>query len=210
MLLLTGFEPFGGDGRNPAGEIAAGLDGTVAGGCRVRGLVVPVAAEAAMDAVAGEMKKMKGGSVAGVLAVGVSRRAVVSVEVVAVNRADYRMPDNHGVVKTAQRLVPRAPDAWQTAVDVGGLVQALRGAGVPAEASLSAGSYVCNDFYFRLLHRHGPGVKGGVPVAFLHIPRLPEMVAAAGSSDASMALETSRRAVEVALHFLAAGGRVEA
>ena len=186
-ILVTGFLPFGKDTLNPSGLIAQ----------RLGGIALPVAAEDALQMALAEMEA-RGSDF--LLALGVAGgRAAVCVESVAVNQAQYRIPDHNGDQLNGPIASAGAPGVFSS-LDTGAIVAAIRCSGVPATVSQDAGRYVCNHFYFRLLERL-PG-----RCLFLHIPRLPEVEAALeeGGAGPTMALETSERAVRAVIDFLGA------
>ncbi len=197
-LLLFAFEPFGGDARNPSGEIAAKLDGDVIGRCRIRSIVLPVARRLAFPAVERALAKARPKFVVGLgVAAG---RSVVSVERRAVNRDAYGGPDELGERPEGEPIDSRGPDERLATVAVDELAAAIRGAGVPAEPSDDAGTFLCNHVYYRVLAATSASC---LPVVFLHLPALPETVAARGVASPSMALATTRRGVVAGIRFLA-------
>jgi pyroglutamyl-peptidase len=197
-LLLFAFEPFGGEARNPSGEIAAKLDGDVLGGCRIRSIVLPVARKLAFPAVERVFEESRPQIVVGLgVAAG---RSVVSVERRAVNRDAYGGADELGERPEGEPIEPTGPHERLATVAVDELAAAIRRAGVPAETSDDAGTFLCNHVYYRVL---GATSASGVPAVFLHLPALPETVAARGVASPSMALATTRRGVVAGVRFLA-------
>jgi pyroglutamyl-peptidase len=173
-LLLTGFEPFGGDSRNPSGEIAAALDGTVLHGrIRIHSLVLPVATKAAWQLTVVAVRRCKP---RWIVATGVAPRATINPESQAVNWCDYRIPDNSGNVRRDVPSVPGTRRTYHTGVDTNHLVAAIRAAGIPAEPSDDAGRFVCNDFYTHLLRLTSrPTHRASRRSLFVHVPKIPEM-----------------------------------
>ena len=189
-LLLTGFEPFGGEKRNPSAEIVEGISAQI-GDVEIIKLILPVVRGAASSAVQEAVENF-GPDV--VLSIGqAGGRAAVSVERVAVNLDDYRIPDNGGNQPVDEPIVPGGPDGYFCTVPVKEMVEAAQKAGVPTAQSLSAGTFVCNHVMYATLHylaeKH-PETKFG----FIHIPYLPEQVAEK-PGVASMSLELSAKAV---------------
>jgi pyroglutamyl-peptidase len=173
-LLLTGFEPFGGDHRNPSGEAAAALEGhRLPGGAVVRSLVLPVAAGPAWELTRAHIRRLRP---RWIVATGVAPRDAITPEVQAVNWCDYRIPDNAGVVRRDVPSVPGARKVFRSRLDAGWLAEQIVAAGVPAAVSDDAGRFVCNDFYCRLLRltgRRGHAAEGRS--VFVHVPRIAEM-----------------------------------
>lgn len=204
VVLVTGFEPFGGFDRNPSALVAQALDGITIAGARVVGRVLPVDLEAIDAEVAAALKAA---SPAAVVALGLAgSEPVIRLERVALNVADFSMPDNAGNRRRNAPLDPRGPDARLSRLPLEGILEALLAAGIPARLSETAGLYLCNAAMYRLLGRLPDGVPGG----FIHLPPLPEQVAAQlrgmagrpperGAALASMGLDLQRRAVEVAI-----------
>ena len=184
-LLVTGFGPFGKDTVNPSGLVAAKLGG----------LVLPVAADEAWRRVRAEVAVRRPRFV---LALGVAGgRAHVCVEKCAVNAAAYPIPDDDGALHHGP-LDERLPHsaARSPGLPAAELARAIRRSGVAARVSTDAGRYVCNHFYWHLLH----GFAGRA--AFLHVPRLPEVEAAHGGKGPSLPLEATERAVLAAARWL--------
>lgn len=122
----------------------------------------------------------------------------VAVETVARNWDAPKIPDNAGKKPEAARSIPAAPDALPSTLPTSSLVDALRGAGIAARLSESAGDFVCNHVFFGLMHELGrrDGMRGG----FVHLPCLPE-VGAPGLPTAVAA-----RALEVIVTVSVRGG----
>jgi pyroglutamyl-peptidase len=199
-ILVTGFEPFGGDTANPSGEIAKAVDGRVIADRAVRGAVLPVehtAARAHMAALLAD------GDLGAVLHVGLAGgRARIALEQVAVNAMDYSIPDAAGAKLTGDPCVLDGPAAYFSTLPNRAILAALGAEGIPAYLSYTAGTYLCNQTLYWTLHELA---RGGRPVraGFLHVPFLPAMVAARGLDEASMDLTTMVRAVEIALSVIA-------
>jgi pyroglutamyl-peptidase len=172
-ILLTGFEPFGGETLNPSWEAVRALDGCVIGDHEVVARRLPVSfggAAVALQAVLDEVRPQL------VLAVGqAGGRAALSLERVAINLIDARIPDNDGCQPIDCAVVDGAAPACFTTLPVKAMRAAIKAAGIPAELSHSAGCYVCNAVFFVLMDALSarPGVRGG----FMHVPWLPEQAA---------------------------------
>jgi len=173
-LLITGFEPFGGETVNPSWEAVRRLPETV-GGWIVRPLRIPVVYGRASQAVAEAASQLHPDAI---LCVGqAGGRAGITPEAVAVNLREARIPDNAGNQPAAEPVVAGGPAAYFATVPVRRMVAALSDAGIPASLSLSAGSFVCNDVFYALSHRfHDTPVK----VGFIHVPWLPEQAGGKG------------------------------
>ncbi len=184
-VLLTCFGPFGDVEVNPTQEVTLLATRTL--GCRR--LSLPTSLTAAPEALAVGLDPAPVAVVATGLA---ATRSEVSVERVALNVADFGIPDVDGAQPRGGPLAEGAPDALLAAdVDLPGLVAALQQAGPAAHVSNTAGTYVCNALYFHLLRWARPR---GVPAVFVHLPppeRLP--------------IEEQVAAVVAAVQFVAAG-----
>lgn len=194
-ILVTGFQPFGGESMNPAWEAVRRLPDTI-GDATVTKVEVPVVFGRGPEAVERAVEEVEPDLV---LCVGqAGGRAKITPEFVGINYADARIPDNDGCQPVAERIVDGGPDAYFATLPVKAMVQAMREAGVPAEVSYTAGTYVCNDVMYSLLHtlatRH-PGVRGG----FLHVPYATEQATHLPASTPSMSVDDMARGIAVAL-----------
>lgn len=171
QVLLTGFEAFAGDARNPSSEACALLDGSELRGHRVRSLCLPTAFSAAALQLLREIAR---NPPALVIATGLAGgRSEITPERFALNFADARIPDNRGRQPRERTLVRGAPLAYASTLPVSRIVERLRRAGIPAAPSLSAGAFVCNELFFRLRHAlEGSKVRAG----FIHLPYASEHV----------------------------------
>lgn len=200
-LLLTGFEPFGGDSLNPSWEVARALDGATLGGWRVAALQLPCvfgASRAALDAAIRRLRPVA------VLALGLAgNRGAISVERVALNLIDARIADNAGAQPVDVPVIAGAPLALATRLPAKAIVAQLQASGLRAELSLSAGSFVCNELMFGLLHRLRR--RPGVPAGFIHLPPLPEH-AARHPAGRPMPLDEQVQGLRLVVDVLQAGG----
>ncbi len=185
-ILLTAFEPFGGDDINPSLEIALRLEGRVIHGHRVVVQILPVAFGHTAAPLRAAMQRLQP---ALVLAIGqAGGRSELSIERVAINLIDARIADNAGDQPIDAPVIAGAPSAYFASLPVKAIRRALHAQGIPAQLSFSAGSYVCNQVFYLLMHalaQSSQPARGG----FIHVPYLPaQAVRHAGA--ASMALET--------------------
>jgi len=199
-LLLTGFEPFGGETVNPSWQVAQALAGQRIGGARVLALQLPCVFGRALHALDAELAGLTRTPPALVLALGQARgRCDFSIERVAINVDDARIADNAGEQPIDQPVIAGAPAAYFSTLPIKAMVAALRSAGLPASVSQTAGTFVCNHVFFGLMHRlqSHPGVRGG----FMHLPLLPEQAArdAGAAQVASLPLATMVDGVRIAL-----------
>ncbi|KPF48412.1 pyrrolidone-carboxylate peptidase [beta proteobacterium AAP121] len=197
-VLLTGFEPFGGEALNPSAQIAQALHGQVlkADGqqARVVAVVLPCVFGAALQALEAALRQHQPLLV---LALGqAGGRCELTPERVAINVDDARIADNAGAQPVDQPVVPGGPAAYFSTLPIKAMVAALRAAGVPAAVSQTAGTFVCNHVFYGLMHtlQQHPGVRGG----FMHVPLLPEQ-AARSSGQPSLPLALQTEGVRLAL-----------
>lgn len=194
-LLLTGFEPFGGDKINPSGEVAKSLDGAEIGGYQVVSRVLPVewgTARDLMERFIDEVDPLI------ILSVGLSAgRAEISVEKVAINYAG-KGKDNRGNVSEQNYIIENGPAAYFATIPAEEVVEELNKKGIPARLSLTAGAYLCNYVFYSACHYVNSRGKRAL-VGFIHVPALPEMVAGKGQSVPSMHVDLIRNAVISAL-----------
>ena len=196
-VLLTGFEPFGGDPRNPSSEACALLDGSDIRGYRVRTLCLPTAFNAAAMQLLREITR---NPPALVIATGVAGgRAEITPERFAMNFSDARIPDNRRRQPRERTIIRGAPLAYMSTLPVTRIVEKLRDAGIPAAPSQSAGAFVCNELFFRLRHAlEGSKLRAG----FIHLPYASEHVVdrpGVPSLPLATLAEGLRIAVEVSL-----------
>lgn len=193
-VLITGFEPFGGETVNPSWEVVKQLDGAIIDDCRVVARQLPCVFGESLSVLNAAIDALQPSVV---LAVGqAGGRVDVTVERVAINVDDARIPDNHGRQPVDVTIVEGGPAAWFSTLPIKAMVAALRESGIPASVSQTAGTFVCNHVMYGVLHKLAdrPEVKGG----FIHIPYLPEQ-AAAHPGAPSMATQTVKQALEIAI-----------
>ena len=173
-LLLTGFEPFGGDDFKCSGSLARLLHGAVLpGGVSIRSLILPVCGPAAWQKLARSLRVHKP---QWIIATGVSGRAELSLESTAWNEDDYRIPDNAGRQPRGTRILSRGPAKLESALNLDPLPGHFAGSALPVRTSSDPGRYVCNHLYYRLLHlTDRPGHSSHRRTLFLHLPATPEM-----------------------------------
>lgn len=186
-ILVTGFDPFGGETINPAWEAVSRLPDEI-GGWRVEKLMAPTVFGEAGRVVLERAAVVKPDAV---LCVGqAGGRSAVTPEKAAINLRHAPIPDNAGNTPQDEPVVPGGPDAYFSTLPVRAMAARIRAAGIPAAVSYSAGAFVCNDLMYTVLHHYaGTGVRAG----FVHVPYLPEQ--AAGSDAPSLPLDTIVRAL---------------
>lgn len=168
QLLITGFEPFGGETVNPSWEAVRLLPEEL-GDYRLTKLQIPTVFGRAAGTVLETARTLHPDVI---LCIGqAGGRSGVTPEVVGINLREARIPDNAGNQPENVPVVQDAPTAYFSTVPVRAMVEAIRDAGVPAALSYSAGAFVCNDVLFSLLHHY---CETETRVGFVHVPFLPE------------------------------------
>ena len=172
-VLLTGFEPFGGESVNPSWQIATALDGWHCEGHVVRAVRLSCVfgqALAELDAA------IAAHAPALVVCLGqAGGRAEISIERVAINVDDARIPDNIGGQPIDAAIHVEGPAAYFSTLPIKAIARDVRAAGIAAAVSNSAGTFVCNHVFYALMHRLATapalaGTRGG----FVHVPFTPE------------------------------------
>lgn len=165
-VLVTGFEPFGGERMNPALEAVNMLKDKIAGADIIR-LQIPVVAGKSIETVYEKMKEVQPDIVICIGQAG--GRFGVTPERVAINLTDARIPDNEGNQPIDEPIFEDGDTAYFSNLPVKAMVQAIRDAGYPSSLSNSAGTYICNHVMYGLLYyirNEFPNVRGG----FIHVP----------------------------------------
>ena len=172
-MLLTGFESYGGRSLNPAEQVVKRLAGTEIGGARVRGHTLPVNYVELGARIARLIEEVRPRAV---ICLGLwPGTPLLRLERIAVNIADFEIPDNVGHM-TRGPVVEGGAEAYRSTLPIHAIQDRLLAAGIPARLSGSAGTYLCNALMYHALRacaEHAPGV----PCGFIHLPYLPEQVA---------------------------------
>jgi pyroglutamyl-peptidase len=200
VILVTGFEPFGAHTVNPSEGLAKAVDGRRVGDFGILGAVLPVRHTDAAMRLAATLADTRPAAVVHLGLAG--GRARVALERVAVNVMDYEQPDNAGFRASGEPCVPGGPAAYFSTLPLAAMLKALLADGIPAYASNTAGTYLCNQTLYWTLH--AVRQQSRPPrVGFVHFPLLPSMVAASGLEQPSMDFPLMLRAVETMLHVIA-------
>jgi pyroglutamyl-peptidase len=184
-LLLTGFEPFDGRSLNPSQLAVQQLVSEGLPGCEIVPVILPVIADIAPGLLLTRLEEVQPEVL---LSLGLAgSRPVISIERIAINLLDFRIPDNAGRQLLDNPIVADGPAAYFATLPVRAMYEAVLAAGVPVELSLSAGAYLCNQVMYAALHLIA--VRGWrTRAGFVHLPALPEMVTTRPMP--SMSLET--------------------
>lgn len=193
-VLVTGFEPFGGEKVNPALEAIKGLPAEIHG-AEVRCLEVPTVFHKSAHVLEEEMSHYQPDFV---LCIGqAGGRSSLTPERVAINQDDARIPDNDGNQPLDLPIRPDGAPAYFSSLPIKAMVQAIKKEGLPASVSNTAGTFVCNHLMYQALYlveKKFPHVKAG----FMHIPYMMEQVVNRPTTPA-MSLVDIRRGIEAAI-----------
>lgn len=189
-LLITGFDPFGGETVNPSWEAVKRLPDTI-GGYELVKLQLPTVFGRAAETL---LEKAAACGPAAIISVGqAGGRKGITPEVVGINLREAGIPDNQGNQPVNVPVVPGGPAAYFATLPVRDMVAAMKEAGLPCGLSYSAGAFVCNDVLYTVLnHYQGTAVQAG----FIHVPFLPEQAA---EGVPSLPLEEIVRGLEAAI-----------
>jgi pyroglutamyl-peptidase len=200
-ILLTGFEPFDCSPVNPSEQVVRALAQQPPAGIALATAVLPVDRQRGPQALLAALAESEPQAV---ICLGEARRrSAISLERVAVNLLDFSIPDNQGILVVDESIVPAGPAAYFSTLPLRRMLEAVRAAGIPAELSLSAGSYLCNQVMYTLLDdlkRRGLVL----PAGFIHLPALPEQ-ALDKPGMPSMSLATMIQGIRAALLVLIGG-----
>lgn len=196
-ILLTGFEPFGGESINPAKEAVKLVKDEIKGAQIVK-CYVPVVFGKAIDTVYEAMKKENPDAV---LLIGqAGGRYEMTPERVAINCDDARIPDNEGNSPVDQAVFADGPSAYFSTLPIKKMVENMKANNVPAAISNTAGTYVCNHLMYGVryyIEKEFPNTIGG----FMHVPFLHEQVMNK-KETASLSKEDVVKGIEASLEAI--------
>ena len=172
-VLLTGFDAFGGESVNPSWLAVRTLHGKRIAGHRLVAAQLPTVFDASRKELARLLQAHKPAWVIGVGQAG--GRGAISLERIAINVNDSRIADNAAAQPIDTPVVAGGPDGYFSTLPIKAMLLALQQAGIAAEVSQTAGTFVCNHVFYALMHelatRRGfKRTRGG----FIHVPWLPE------------------------------------
>jgi pyroglutamyl-peptidase len=194
VVLVTGFECFGGEKVNPSWEICQRLPREIAG-ARIETCLVPCEFRRAIEVTAEAIEQYRPSMVISLGQAG--GRSRIGVERVAINVDDARIPDNAGAQPVDEPIAPNGPPAYFATIPVKAMARAIRAAGIPAEVSNSAGTYVCNHIMYGVLHflaASGNRARAG----FIHVPFAEAQVLDKKDAPA-MAIDSMTRGITAAI-----------
>lgn len=195
-LLVSGFDRFGGVSSNPSELIASALAARPPRGIPTEGVVLPTVFGEAARILLGRIEAFRPTHV---LALGLGRQiAEVQVERFALNFADTQHPDNAGNAPRESHIVEGGPAGYFATLPVRDLVLRIEAGGVAARSSISAGAFVCNDLFYRMMH--ALAARPDVVAGFVHVPPVRGMPEAAPDAPSLETLESAfRKALEAML-----------
>ncbi|MBQ8095069.1 MAG: pyroglutamyl-peptidase I [Clostridia bacterium] len=184
-IVLTGFEPFGGDSINPSWEAVSRLPGTVEGAAIVP-VRLPVEYHRGRELLSDLLDREKPDAVICVGQAG--GRAMLTPEKVAINWMDAGIPDGSGYLASGEPVLAGGETAYFSTLPIKAFVSAMQTKGIPAALSFTAGTYVCNSTMYHLLDL--VRLKGlNIPAGFVHVPFICEQTVGRGPSTPSLPLE---------------------
>ncbi len=196
-ILVTGFDPFGGEKVNPAFEVIKKLRDNIEG-AEISKLQIPTAFYSSTKKIVEKLNELEPDVV---LMIGqAGGRFDVTVERVGINVDDARIPDNESQQPIDKAIDEEGLPAHFATLPIKAIVQEIRAKGIPASVSNSAGTYVCNHVMYGVLnyiYKNNLDIKGG----FIHIPFLLEQIVTKPNTPA-MSLETMVEAIETAIEAI--------
>lgn len=191
IMLLTGFEPYGGHAINPSAEIVRALDGAMIAGTRVTGRILPVVYDGMAKRVQALIEET---SPPTVICLGLDPGEwAIRLERVAANALDFEIADNAGAILCGP-LAEGGPDKLRSTLPLEEIEARLHAGNIRVRSSDDAGRYLCNAVMYLALSaaaRRSPPP----PCGFIHLPFLPEQA----GDKASLPLETMIEAVRIAI-----------
>lgn len=194
-VLVTGFEPFGGEPINPAFEAVKLLPDEVAG-AKIIKLEIPTAFSKSGQAVEEGIRKYDPDVVINVGQAG--GRSCVTIEQVAINLAEASIPDNDGEQPSDMPLKGEGEPAYYATIPVKAIVKNIRAHKIPCHISYTAGTYVCNSVMYHVLHMAStqyPHIRAG----FIHVPYAAEQAVKKPNGTPFMSLEMIAECLEYAI-----------
>lgn len=197
-ILVTGFDPFGGEKVNPAYEAVKRLPDEIAGAQIIK-LEIPTVFSQSGPAVEAGIKEHQPDMVLNVGQAG--GRSCVTIEKVAINLADARIPDNNGEQPVDEALQADGETAYFATIPVKAMMQNVRDHGYPCHISYTAGTYVCNSIMYNVLYmcaKRYPNIKAG----FIHVPYAENQVVSKPNGTPFMSLASITDSLKYAIEAM--------
>ena len=197
-ILLTGFDPFGGEALNPAEEAVKRVASEI-NGAEIIKLIIPTVRYKSLEKIEEAIEKHHPDVVVNIGQAG--GRFAITPERVAINVDDFRIPDNEGNQPVDAPVKEDGAPAYFSTLPVKAIVSELNKAGIPGSLSNTAGTFVCNHLMYGVLYtlaKNYPGVRG----VFMHVPFVPEQVVGRPAPAPSMNLHDIARGIEAAIQAI--------
>ena len=204
-ILVTGFDPFGGEKINPALETIKRLPDTILGAQIIK-LEIPTVVGKSLAKIKEAVEKENPDVVLSIGQAG--GRSEITVERIGINIDDCRIPDNEGNQPIDEPVVKGGPAAYFVTVPIKAIVENIKAHNIPASISNTAGTFICNHVCYGVAHLAAQRTAAGKPMksGFIHIPFLPEQVIGKPALTPSMSLETIVSGITHALEAIVEHG----
>ena len=204
-ILVTGFDPFGGEKINPALETIKRLPDTILGAQIIK-LEIPTVVGKSLAKITEAVEKENPDAVLSIGQAG--GRSEITVERVGINIDDCRIPDNEGNQPIDEPVVKGGPAAYFVTVPIKAIVENIKAHNIPASISNTAGTFICNHVCYGVAHLAAQRTAAGKPMksGFIHIPFLPEQAIGKPALTPSMSLETIVSGITHALEAIVEHG----
>ncbi|HJQ26046.1 MAG TPA: pyroglutamyl-peptidase I [Blastocatellia bacterium] len=196
QILLTAFEPFGGEAANPSLEAARQMTGVEFPGAALTVLELPVDRHRAIEMAVARLRAVRPDAM---ICLGLAMaRYRITPERVAINVDDFRIPDNVGNQPAGEPIIDGGPVGYFSTLPIRAITERLLRAHIPAAISNSAGTYLCNRLFYSVMHAIAveqlPTVAG-----FIHLPYMHEQALDKHPEVPSLARETIVEGVRLAI-----------
>ncbi len=198
-ILVTGFDAFGGESLNPASEIVRSLPDEINGAEIIR-LTIPTVRYRSTEMIVEAIERTQPDAVLSLGQAG--GRAKITVERIGINLDDQRIADNEGNQVVDEPIYEDGEDAYFATLPVRKIVEGINAAGIPAEISNTAGTFICNHVLYGVrywVEKKGLNIRSG----FIHVPFLPSQTIGKSADMPAMSLEDETAAVIAALKVIA-------
>lgn len=204
-ILVTGFDPFGGEKINPALETIKRLPDTILGAQIIK-LEIPTVVGKSLAKITEAVEKENPDAVLSIGQAG--GRSEITVERIGINIDDCRIPDNEGNQPIDEPVIKGGPAAYFVTVPIKAIVENIKAHNIPASISNTAGTFICNHVCYGVAHLAAQRTAAGKPMksGFIHIPFLPEQVIGKPALTPSMSLETIVSGITHALEAIVKHG----
>lgn len=204
-ILVTGFDPFGGEKINPALETIKRLPDTILGAQIIK-LEIPTVVGKSLAKIKEAVEKENPDVVLSIGQAG--GRSEITVERIGINIDDCRIPDNEGNQPIDEPVVKSGPAAYFVTVPIKAIVENIKAHNIPASISNTAGTFICNHVCYGVAHLAAQRTAAGKPMksGFIHIPFLPEQAIGKPALTPSMSLETIVSGITHALEAIVKHG----